>query len=327
MKVLHVVGGYPTIEKPHNLVFVKTQVESFIAAGIDCEVCVLEGHGIFKYVRGWFQIRKLTKSVPFDLIHAHFAYCGFVSLGHGLPVVTSFLGSDTYGFPRQDGVYPLFSRIFHKTLSRFVVLHSIESIVKSSEMNSILGLNLHVVPNGVDCAKFRPLPRYDRDNLRRELGLETETKYILFVADPEILRKRYSLASDSVHIAAHKLNLSIKLLILNNKPHDEIILYMQVCDMLVMTSSKEGSPNVVKEALATNMAVVSVEVGDVKEWMRGVSGCRVTTDDRPETIGAAIVELLLSSEEREGRKAVESITIEAVAARIISIYKQALSGP
>ena len=327
MKVLHVVGGYPTTKKPHNQVFIKKQIESLISADINCEVCVLEGRGILKYLIGWFKIRKLIKSICFDLIHAHFAYCGFISLGHGLPVVTSFLGSDTYGYPRHDGGYPFFSRIFHKNLSQYVAFRSKESIVKSSKMKSYLGMNLHVVPNGVDCAKFQPVPQSYRDKLRRKLGLETDTKYILFVGDPKRLCKRYNLALESVQIAKHKVHFTLKLLTLYNRPHDEIAFYMQACDIFLLTSSNEGSPNVVKEALATNMAVVSVDVGDVRERIEGVSGCRVTDDDHSETIGHFIAELLLSSEKREGRKAVESISMEAVAAKIITIYNGVLRSP
>ncbi len=94
--------------------------------------------------------------------------------------------------------------------------------------------------------------------------------------------------------------------------------------MLLLTSTSEGSPNVVKEAMAAGMAVVSVDVGDTRERLAGVSGCRVTDADDPDTIAAAIADVLTSPEPREGRQAVAPLRIEAVAAKIIAIYEDAL---
>ena len=64
-------------------------------------------------------------------------------------------------------------------------------------------------------------------------------------------------------------------------------VYLSACDVLLLTSAHEGSPNVVKEALACDLPVVSVDVGDVQR-MRGVDGCVLCADDRPDTIAAGL---------------------------------------
>src|SRR5439155_732241 len=69
-------------------------------------------------------------------------------------------------------------------------------------------------------------------------------------------------------------------------------LYMNACDALICTSSQEGSPNVVKEALACELPVVSVPVGDVPLRLRGIEGCEVCADDQPETLAAALDRVL-----------------------------------
>ena len=154
LRVLHVVGGYPTPEKPFHQIFVKTQIDSLRKAGVHCEVLLLKGPGFRKYVSGWGQVRRALGSDEYDLIHSHYAYCGAVSVGHGLLLVTSLLGSDLYGIPRPDGSYPRFGRVFHEQLSRWVSDRSDACIVKSRRMATDLGRDVHVVANGVDLDVF-----------------------------------------------------------------------------------------------------------------------------------------------------------------------------
>ena len=54
---------------------------------------------------------------------------------------------------------------------------------------------------------------------------------------------------------------------------------MNACDALLFVSMYEGSPNIVKEALACNLPIVSVAVGDVAERLEGVAGCTCRSAD------------------------------------------------
>src|SRR5262249_1557511 len=82
--------------------------------------------------------------------------------------------------------------------------------------------------------------------------------------------------------------LPARLIIAWGVPHAEIPVYMGACDVFVFTSSQEGSPDIVKEALACDLPVISVAVGDVRQRLQGVEGCEVCADERPETIAAAL---------------------------------------
>jgi len=101
--------------------------------------------------------------------------------------------------------------------------------------------------------------------------------------------------------------------------------YMNACDALVFTSVQEGSPNAVKEALACNLPVVSVAVGDVPLRLRGVSECEVCADDGPETIAAALERVLRSGRRSNGRDALTDLDESSLTAKVIDVYRSVLT--
>jgi len=173
-----------------------------------------------------------------------------------------------------------------------------------------------VIPSGLDFGLFRPIPQ---DEARRHLGLPVDKRFLLFVGNPELPRKRYDLARQAVDVLNRSL--SAELLVGWGAPHDDIPFYMNAADALVFTSRQEGSPNVVKEALACNLPVVSVRVGDVPLRLQNVEGCELCDDDRPETIAAALERVLRRNRRVAGRDAVRDLDEQRLAQEVISIYR------
>jgi teichuronic acid biosynthesis glycosyltransferase TuaC len=99
---------------------------------------------------------------------------------------------------------------------------------------------------------------------------------------------------------------------------------MNACDVLVFTSMQEGSPNVVKEALACNLPVVSVAVADVPERLAAIAGCEVCADDRAETIAAALERVLRLGQRIAGRQSVEELDERRLTQKLIGIYHSVL---
>ena len=100
--------------------------------------------------------------------------------------------------------------------------------------------------------------------------------------------------------------------------------YMSACDALLLTSHSEGSPNVVKEALACGLPVVSTDVGDVRRRLDGVEGCRVCPDDAPRALAVALLPLLEAPRRVDARAALAELDEAALARETISIYRRAL---
>ena len=99
------------------------------------------------------------------------------------------------------------------------------------------------------------------------------------------------------------------------------------CDVMLLTSLSEGSPTVIKEAIAAKLPFVSVDVGDVKEWAALVEFGVVVPDRDPKTIADAVTTLLARIKHRtllDNSKCLEAMDIENIARRIRTIYDELL---
>jgi glycosyltransferase involved in cell wall biosynthesis len=99
---------------------------------------------------------------------------------------------------------------------------------------------------------------------------------------------------------------------------------MNAADCLLVTSRTEGSPTIIKEALACNLPVVSVDVGDAAERLRGVSPSYIVKSD-PKEIAAALTKVLSGRERSNGREHIVALSDKEIAERLCSIYAAILS--
>ena len=142
------------------------------------------------------------------------------------------------------------------------------------------------------------------------------------VGNPAVERKRYSLARQAVDILARSL--PAELVVAWTVRHRDVPLWMSACDALVFTSMQEGSPNAVKEALACDLPVVSVPVGDVAQRIRGVAGCELCPDEVPESIAAALERVLRRGARAAGRAAVQDLDERRLVQQVIDVYRSVL---
>jgi glycosyltransferase involved in cell wall biosynthesis len=189
-------------------------------------------------------------------------------------------------------------------------------IVKTAEMKRHLRLNsAQVIPNGVDVDLFKPTGQAEA---RRELGLETQKKFVLFPYDPNISRKRFDLVESAVARARQAIP-ELEILQVFGVPQSRMPLYMNAADVLVLASQFEGSPNAVKEAMATNLPVIAVEVGDTAELIGQTEGCHLVRRDAGE-IAAKIVEVCRKAMRTRGRDSIARLSIGNVARQIVQVY-------
>lgn len=320
-QVLVVTNLWPTGTNPGYGSFVQAQMESLRPLGVEFDVLFLNGReSLWNYVGGVPHLRRQLRAKPYDLVHAHFGLSGCVALFQSrVPVVVSFMGDDVLGRFKRSGSVSLVGRFFRRS-SRFVARRVAAVIVKSEEMKTALSLSsAHVIPNGVDLNLFQPM---DRTQARRTLGLAPEARFVLFPFDTAIPNKRYDLVEAAVKLAKAVIP-ELETLVVSGAPRNRMPLFMNAADALVIASQSEGSPNTVKEAMAVNLPVISVDVGDAASQIRSIEGCHVV----PRTAGAIagkIVEVCRRGAHTDGRSSVERLSMDKVAMQIVHVYDQVL---
>lgn len=324
MRVLVVTNMFPTDDRPNYGTFVKSQIDSLREGGVDFDILYVRGYrGKWRYLTAMPKVFWRSFTGRYDLIHAHYGLCGLVArMQWRLPVVVSFCGDDLYGHSDERG-RPTRSSLIWVWLHKRLATRVRHVIVKSEAMKRLLpDCGAAVVPNGVDFSVFAPA---DREGARAEIGRSGDAPIVLFPYDPGRIRKNFALARAAVDAANARRGERappIELLVVKDQPNERLPAYMNAADALLVTSYWEGSPNAVKEALACNLPVVSVDVGDARELIGGVRGCQIVEPD-PASIAAAI-EIALESGRSDGRERSDRLRIENVAEQVHAIYQKAL---
>ena len=310
MKVLFVASGNKAVGSVSA--FVQSQFDSLAKAGLDMVMFPVVGHGTKGYLKHLFALRHLIREERPDIVHAHYSVCGYLaslaSFGLKNKVVVSLLGS----FPRETKKLKQVRRCVDKIWDA--------TIVKSERSRRQLDRRLPVIPNGVNMEFFTLI---GQDEARRMVSFEVGKKYVIFVSNPARPEKCYPLAQKAVEALSDS---NVVLVPVYNKSHVEVVTYMCAADVLLMTSSSEGSPNVIKEAMACNCPIVVTDVGDVHERLDGLDGCYVANTREAGELAALLSKALQFGKRTEGRQALlsQGLTTEMISQRIISIYNELL---
>ena len=321
LRVLMITSAWPQPGRPQTTHFIKRQAEFLRKAGVDVDVFHFQGfRQPLNYVRAWARIRPRLDPARYDLVHGQFGQSGVLALPKRMPLVVTLRGSDILGIVGPGGRHTRQGRML-QSLSRFVVRRADAVVMVSEHMRAYLpeGVAATVLPSGLDLDLFRPMPRAEA---RERLGLPNNRRLVLFSANPDLPRKRHWLAKAAMEALPREMD--AELVVTWGVAHTDMPLYMSACDVMLFTSMQEGSPNVVKEALACNMPVVSVPIGDVALRMRGIDGCEVTADEDPETLAAALGRVLRRGGRVRGRETVEHLDEYRTTERLIDIYHSVL---
>lgn len=322
LRVLMITKEWPTAALPGRAPYIEQQFRFLSRLGVTVDFFTFPGaKNPLNYLRAWIEVRKRLHGQSYDLVHGQFGQSAMLALPKRMPLVVTFRGSDLEGIVGADGRYTLAGRVL-RAMSRWVATVAEEVIVVSESLGQRLppGTSYTVIPSGLNLEIFHPIPRAEA---RQKLGLPSDKRLVLFGGDPWVPRKRHPLAQQAVALLNGKHD--AELMVADRVPHEKMGLYMNAADVLLLASMHEGSPNVVKEALACNVPVVTVNVGDVAERLQGLAGAVVCADDRAETIAAGLDLVLSRREPFEGRDRILSLDENVLARKVLGVYQRALA--
>ena len=289
---------------------VRNQSDALISEGVNIRFYLITKAGFLGYLLSIIPLINAIKKEKPNCIHSHYSLSAFVStvalffVRSKIKHVVSLMGSDA----QSKGWKKYLIRLFQKKNWSY-------TIVKSESMAIQLNLNdYNVIPNGVDLNKIKPIDEIDSKDLNT----------VIFVADPSRFSKNFPLAQKSIDIAKLS-NQKINFLTKFNMLHKDVVELLNSSSCLLLTSRWEGSPNIVKEAMACNIPIVSTNVGDVEWLLDGVEGCFVVNHNENE-IGDAILNALnFSNLNRKtmGRKKIIDLQLDSssISSKIISLYE------
>lgn len=325
--VLMVTNTYPTAAAPYAGSAVKMQEIGLRTLGVQVQILFLERakYGQRVYLTAAQRIRAAAQDCAADLVHVQFG--GIQALqavrAMGRRTVLTFHGTDLHGGNPGKLSQKLSYRL-GVWASRWAARRAGWNIVVASGLQRYLtGVTerVQVIPTGVDYDLFFPQPREDAKKL---LTLDETAQYIVFCDANHDPIKRADLARAALQVVQAQCP-KTHLLELHQVAHHDVPVYLNASACVLVTSDKEGSPNIVKEAIACNVPVVSVDVGDIAERIKGIANCHIV-GRHPAEIGAAILHVLNNGGRADGREDKrDDIENLAVCQKILRVYQKILS--
>lgn len=335
MKVL-IVCSYRNFRKDGIIPYVKEQVNAISALGAECDYYLVHGKGAVGYLKEIPALRKKIREYRPDIIHAHYGLSGLLAnlSTRRIPVVVTYHGSDI-----NVAKVRKFSRLA-------IAMAKWNIFVSQRTMDIVHGAerkNCSLIPCGVDLTEDQ-LTTQDaaRVALVESGKWKVEGgKKVLFagmyadeVKGPDLAMEAIARVNDKMSREQSSLNdgcdhalNDVELIEMKGYSREEVNRLMCACDCLLMTSKTEGSPQVIKEAMACGCPIVSTDVGDVKERVAGLDGCYVVKNREPKEVAEAIEKAFEHKGKTKGREKIlaDGLSNEQIAERIVKIYEQVKS--
>lgn len=309
MKILIVHSGNAVGGNSERYTFVREQGEHLRALGAEIEYFAVVGKGAMGYLRNYKRLKEIIKTYQPDLIHAHFGLCGALCvLQSQVPVVITCHNGETltkYG----------------NLISSLAVQRAKHTICVAQHIYDKLYLkprHYTIQPCGIEVSEV-----VDKEIAKQKMGLPTDKYNILFGGSFTNLRKNVALANAALDILKRN---DINLIEMKGFSREQVTLLYNACDILLLPTKSEGSPQVLKEAMAYNCPVVATDVADIAYLLDGVSNSYVTSFD-PQDVADKISRVLECGQRTNGRERIEKLQLEnsQVAKTIYSIFQQVLS--
>ena len=305
----------------------------------------------------WFElIAGEHQHEPFDVIHAYFLpQAGFVAAYAGMylqvPSVVSARGNDLERaiFDPSRAAHILYA------LGHATAVTTNTNVLAKKATSLVQGLQVNVIPNGVDVDHFKPLPRNMALAESLNLVKATDGKTLRVIGFAGELREKKGLRTllsayaqikkknpapllivgdirsgeDRQWFEEYKqLHPDVQITVTGFVPRNDLPAYYSLMDVFVQPSLRDGLPNALLEAMACEKAIVGSAVGGIADAIIDCENGRLVASNHVEELAEAIDEVLMDAELRAklGRNACQTIrnrfTLQAELDANLDVYRR-----
>lgn len=283
--------------------FMKDKIDLYYLNNLRNPIC---------FIRHIVKLFKLSKK--YKIVHAQYGSAvGFITCLLPCRRILSLKGSDWYRNPNpalkeRIRIYwgGLLTRI---SVPRFHYVIVMSDSMKQQVIKKYPKSKVVTIVDPIDLEVFYP----------KDISRSGSVKKVLFASvtlDNPI--KRFPLAMSSFQKLQERMP-DTELVTMSKIPHAEVCDFMNKVDVLLLTSTHEGWPNVVKEILACNKPFVSTDVSDLKRIADETENCFVCDAD-PEQLGEALYRSLNTKSENL-RKFVQPFNMKETISKLMNIYR------
>jgi len=311
VRVLVVTNFMPDASAPQRGRWVRDQVDEVRRRGIEVDVFEF-ARGRDEYLPATRRLRSLLRGQRFDLVHAHYGLAGWVArLAGAKPLVVTFHGTDVR--------HHLVGHLSRRLAWRIDLVAGVSRALFLPEdgrpgLPAVPGSA--VLPCGPDLRRFEPMPRAEA---RRQLGLDPEGPYLFFPANPARPEKRHDRA------AAVAAACEADLLTGGSIEPEQMPLWINAANAVLVTSDYEGFGMAAVEALACEVPVLSTDVGIAPYALGGIDGCLCASFDVDAWAALARQHLAAPDPRVAGAARAATLSASGMAERVIEAYETVLA--
>jgi len=319
LRALVVSNMLPDAGRPERGRFVRDQVDALRRLDEDLDVELYEFApgaralaGAARALRGRYggsgALPSLGGGRPgrLDVVHAHFGLTAWPALAVGARVRALTVHGTDVRHPRTR-------QATRAVLPLMDIVAAASAPLAAELPGARARRRAQILPCGVDLRRFRPLPRAQA---RAELGLDPSGPYVLFAADPARAGKRFDRAR-----AVAGAN---TLLTLGGVEPEQVPLWINAANAVLVPSEHEGFGLAVLEALACDVPVLATPVGVHTEALDDLEGALCEPFDAERWRTALGPHLRAADPRVQGRARAEPFSAENMARRVLAAWRTAL---
>jgi len=286
------------------------QGNELVLLGHTVDYFSIKGKGVLGYLRNFGRLKTKISENKFDIVHAHYGLSGALAiLQRKVPVVITFHNGET--LTKQGNTVASIASLF-SSYNIYVAQHIFDLTYFKKKSKSM------ILPCGVN---FDDLTIIPKELAIAQMGLPTDKTNILFGGSFLNLRKNVKLAQQALQILNRD---DINLIELSGYNRQQVTNLLCGCDLMLLPSISEGSPQIVKEAMACNCPIVATDIADIKVLFGSTEGCYLTSFDTQD-VASKINQAIEFGKRTDGRKQMNSYDNKMIIAQIIELYKRVVN--